>query len=99
MRVCANDECGIVFEPKAHNAIYHSAECRRVVTNKRILEKYYESKERITEQRICVTKKCTTILSIYNEEEICEACKSERLLKRLKSWGWDIDALKEEWKW
>lgn len=99
MRICANESCGIAFEPKAHNAIYHSSECRRVVTNKRILEKYYENKSRTTEKRICIKIECTTVLSTYNQEDICEACKSERLVQRLKSWGWDEDALRKEWKW
>jgi hypothetical protein len=28
-------------------------------------------------------------LSRYNQEDICEQCKRERLIMRLVGWGWD----------
>lgn len=99
MRICANEECQIEFEPNTHNAIYHSPECRRVVTNKKILAKYYEKKEKIYTDRTCVTKNCITILSSYNDEDICEPCKVERLIQRLSSWGWDEEELRDEWRY
>lgn len=91
------DNCGDVFEPKAHNAIYCSGECRRVSTNEKVLEKYYEKKERRKGGRICELDDCYTILSRYNDENICEAHKTERLILRLTDYGWDEDSLREDW--
>jgi hypothetical protein len=34
---------------------------------------------------------------MYNDENICEACKTNRLIDRLASWGWDKDKLIEDW--
>lgn len=99
-RLCANEDCENVFEPQVHNAIYCSVECRKVVTNKNVLDKYYEKKERKSnKKRICKNKNCKTILSIYNEEDICEPCKTERLINRLSSWGWDEEKLREDWSY
>ena len=42
--ICQNKECSQEFEPKTHNQKYHSDECCRMATNKRIMEKYYEKK-------------------------------------------------------
>jgi len=98
LRVCANEECNKEFKPKAHNAIYHSSECRRIVTNKRILAKYYEGKKRRIPGQNCITPGCITILSIYNEEDICEPCKVERMILRLVGWGWDEKKLRKEWE-
>lgn len=97
-RICANPECEQLFEPQVHNAIYCSVDCRKVVTNKNVLDRYYEKKERrANKKRICKNEGCSTILSMYNEEPICETCKTERLINRLSSWGWDEDKLREDW--
>jgi len=93
---CANEECINVFVPKTYNGVYCSSECRRVVTNKRLLENYYISKENKKKKRICITNDCDTILSTYNKEKICERCKKERYIARLVSWGWDEKKLREE---
>lgn len=102
-RICANPECQRAFTPKVHNAIYHDDECRRVVTNQKVLDKYYEKKERKehnrTTKRVCVEDGCDTILSRYNDEDICEPCKTERLINRLASWGWDEENLRDEWSY
>lgn len=87
-KTCSNIDCQDVFEAKVYNAIYCSAECRRVVTNKNLLANYYEKKNNKDKKRICVTKDCNTILSRYNQEKICENCKRERYILRLVSWGW-----------
>lgn len=96
--VCANEECFVEFKPKTYNAIFCSKECRRLATNKKLLEKYYEAKNNKFKKRICKTKNCTTILSSYNKEDICEACKTERYIKRLVSWGWSEDQLRNEFR-
>jgi hypothetical protein len=99
-RICANMDCERLFEPQVHNAIYCSVECRKVITNKNVLDRYYENKERRSnKKRICNNPDCNTILSTYNSENICEACKTERLIRRLSSWGWDEDKLREDWSY
>lgn len=95
-KICANDECKKIFTPKTYNGVYCSSECRKIVTNKKLLEKYYSDKSNRTKKRTCVTKGCTTILSRYNKEKICERCKRERFIARLVSWGWDEAKLREE---
>lgn len=97
-KICANPDCGASFEPQVHNAIYCSVECRKVITNKNVLDRYYEKKERrSSKKRVCKNKDCSTILSRYNDENICEPCKTKRLINRLVSWGWDRDKLEEDW--
>jgi ribosomal protein S27AE len=100
-RQCANPECTKPFVPHVHNAIYCSDDCRKLITNQKVLNKYYEKKEekeRIrTEKRVCSIGGCGTILSIYNDESICEAHKTARLIDRLDGWGWDKDQLEEDW--
>jgi hypothetical protein len=92
------DECGIEFTPKAHNGKYCSAKCRKRATNKKVLDRYYENKERLAgrKQKICKRKNCTTVLSRYNTEDICEAHKIDRFIKRLSRWGWDEEQLRKE---
>jgi hypothetical protein len=95
-RICANTECSTKFVAKVYNTIYCSPECRKIVTNKKLLENYYEKKNNKNKKRICKTQGCGTILSRYNQEKICEACKKERFIKRLASWGWDEEKLRKE---
>ena len=95
---CKNPDCSNTFVPKTYNAIYCSPECRRVITNKKLLDKYYENKERKNSKRTCKTKDCSTILSSYNKEDICERCKRERYIARLVSWGWDEKGLRDEYR-
>lgn len=95
-RVCSNDICKKEFTAKVYNTIYCSPECRKVVTNKKLLENYYKKKENKTRKRVCVTKKCSTVLSTYNQEDICEQCKNERYIQRLIGWGWDEKKLRDE---
>jgi len=95
-RFCKNEDCGKVFIAKVYNSIYCSAECRKIVTNKKLLEAYHAKKNNKNKKRICKTKNCTTILSSYNKEDVCESCKQERYIKRLVSWGWDEKKLRGE---
>ncbi len=99
-RVCENEDCLTLFSPKVHNSIYCSAECRKVVTNKKVLEKYHEKKDKKkNKNRICKTPSCRTVLSSYNEESICGACQVNRLKDRLEGWGWDRAKLDEDWSY
>jgi hypothetical protein len=96
--VCKNEECNKSFITKKYNAVFCSKECRRLVTNKKLLDKYYENKSNKFKKRICKTKNCTTILSSYNKEDICEPCKTERYIKRLASWGWSEERVRDEFR-
>lgn len=43
-KICAYEECNKEFKAKVYNAIYCSAECRKIVTNRNLLASYYEKK-------------------------------------------------------
>jgi len=96
--LCKNEECRKLFTPKTYNAVFCSPDCRRVVTNQKLLENYHKNKEKMGRKRVCGTKDCSTILSSYNKEDICERCKRERYIKRLVSWGWDERSLRDEYR-
>lgn len=71
MKKCA--ECGKDFEFKTHNQKYCSNQCCRVATNKRIMQKYYEKRERLAGKvRNCLV--CDSVLSKYNSEDVCIPC-------------------------
>jgi hypothetical protein len=94
-RTCKNLDCSKPFKAKSYNSIYCSAECRRIVTNAKLLSNYYEKKANINKKRTCKTKNCETILSRYNKENICEKCKRERYVQRLVGWGWDEGSVRD----
>lgn len=95
-RICANKDCKQGFIAKVYNALYCSVECRRIVTNRKLLSQYYENKNNKNTKRKCINNNCTTVLSRYNKETICEQCKGERYIKRLVSWGYDEEELRKE---
>lgn len=77
--ICANDGCENEFEKSTHNQKYCCDECCREATNKKIREKYYEEKARLSgKKRICSTRGCKNILSRYNEDSICAECVANR---------------------
>ena len=71
--ICANKECAKDFEPKTHNQKYCVAECCRIETNRRIMEKYYENKA-IKNGALRPCKKCGAQLSRYNKNSLCSSC-------------------------
>lgn len=76
--ICANDGCDNKFEKSTHNQKYCSDECCRVATNKKIREKYYQERERLSgKKRLCSSNKCKNVLSRYNEGEVCNQCISK----------------------
>lgn len=78
-RICAHTDCELPFHAKTHNQRYCSDECCRLATNKRIMERYYERKERRRGgRRVCSTRGCTTILNRYNDSEICALCLAKK---------------------
>lgn len=73
--ICANDGCTNEFNKTTHNQKYCSDECCREATNRKIREKYYAEKERLSgKKRVCKTRGCKNLLSRYNEEDICREC-------------------------
>lgn len=72
MKQCAY--CNLDFFPKSKNQKYCNPECCRKATNKKIMEKYYENKERLNGKvRLCIQCKCK--LSRYNPYDICLLCE------------------------
>jgi thermostable 8-oxoguanine DNA glycosylase len=97
-RDCANPACKKPFTPRVYNAIYCNAECRKIITNQKVLQRYYDKKARFTSRRICLTDECNAVLSRYNQEDICESCKRERLVMRLIGWGWDEKRVRSDFE-
>lgn len=76
VRNCANDGCNIEFVSKTHNQKYHDAECCRLATNRKIMEKYYARRaQRLGHKRFCM--KCESELSRYNNANMCNSCLNE----------------------
>lgn len=83
MNICANKNCGTVFLPRTHNQKYCSSECCKIVTNARIMEKYYEKRDRKAgKERLC--KECGQKLSRYNEDNVCAPCAASKAKKDRK---------------
>lgn len=73
--ICANDGCTNEFNKTTHNQKYCSDECCREATNRKIREKYYAEKERLSgKKRTCKIRGCKNLLSRYNEGDICREC-------------------------
>lgn len=82
---CANNGCDIEFEASTHNQKYHDAECCRVATNRRIMEKYYDRRaQRQGKIRYCTSCE-TTKLSRYNDGKICSSCETQQTVSANKS--------------
>jgi len=82
--ICFNKDCALEFIPKTHNQKYCCDECCRVQTNRKIMEKYYEKKA-IKNGAIRKCKKCNSILSRYNDSEVCIVCKNQKKLSNKKN--------------
>lgn len=73
MKQCENESCGKMFKRIAHNAKYCSPECRKIVSDKNILERYHRLKAiSRSPERICIN--CGIKLSIYNKSTLCNVC-------------------------
>ena len=75
MNICARVGCDNEFDAKTHNQKYCGAECCRVATNERIMQKYYAKRDqKAGKTRFC--KKCkNTKLSRYNDSAYCGSCR------------------------
>lgn len=83
---CAYAECDIKFTPKTHNQRYCSDDCCRKATNARLMEQYYEKKDRLKGRiRVCANTHCGTVLSRYNEGKTCLKCEAaQKQQKRME---------------
>ena len=65
--------CGTEFQTKKKNQKYCDNLCCRGATNKRIMERYYENKARLSGiKRLC---SCGKLLSRYNTFLLCGPCE------------------------
>lgn len=81
--------CDHTFQTKISYQIYCSAECREAATKEKISQRYNKTKikARIGKERRC--KSCNAILSIYNDDQICNSCvvnpvELDKVLKDIK---------------
>ena len=84
--------CDESFTPSSDKQIYCTVECRMQASKEKIVErnKAEKIKNRIGKQKVCAGG-CGTILSIYNDEGICEVCiehkrKMNKFMKELKGY-------------
>jgi len=81
---CARKDCEVDFQPATHNQKYCSAECCRVATNRRIMEKYYDRRDqRQGKARYC--SKCSGKLSRYNDGNVCSSCEAQHSVRANRS--------------
>jgi hypothetical protein len=66
--------CDSVFQATVAYQIYCSAECRELATREKITARYVLKRraKRKDKPRLC--KSCSTIVSVYNDEQICNQC-------------------------
>lgn len=84
MITCARKDCDIEFQPATHNQKYCCAECCRIATNQRIMEKYYDRRDqRQGKARYC--NKCESKLSRYNDSQICSSCELKQSVNANRS--------------
>lgn len=81
--VCARDDCNKKFYKRVHNQKYCSSKCCQKATNAKLLKRYYEGKRPIPPNRVCRSRGCKTVLSIYNKDDVCGSCRIKEDLKVL----------------
>ena len=81
--VCVREGCDNKFLKRVHNQIFCNPACCQIATNERILNRYYEKKKPISKNRVCKKRSCSTLLSVYNRESICETCSRKDQMKAL----------------
>ena len=64
--------CDNQFEANVSYQIYCSPECREAATKEKIAERYAKSKILNRKPRRC--KSCNTLMSMYNDDQICNNC-------------------------
>lgn len=81
--------CSDNFDTQISYQIYCSSECRDFATKEKITQRYLQVRRarRHGKDRRC--QSCNTILSVYNDETICQACEVipkdvQKVLKNIK---------------
>jgi hypothetical protein len=80
---CENKGCDVVFTKKTHNQRYHDAECTRLATNMKIMEKYQRRAQKLGIERECTS--CNNPLSRYNSGTVCNSCSLKHEVERNQS--------------
>ena len=73
MKTCTY--CNNEFIPKSKNQKYCNPDCCRKATNKKIMQKYYENKERL-KGKIRFCSQCNSQMSMYNSNSVCYSCEN-----------------------
>jgi methylphosphotriester-DNA--protein-cysteine methyltransferase len=88
--------CSNTFIAARSNQIYCDKECCKKATNQNSINRYH-AKKALAEQKARVCRNCPTILSKYNDDELCNACQRIKdddqriaILKRL-GFGYESD--------
>lgn len=89
-RLCRLESCDNYFIARVHNQSFCCKDHCRIFTNARILKQYHEKRHKKLEGRVCNTKTCNTLLSIYNDGSFCALCEHKQNIKRWREWGWRI---------
>jgi len=88
MKFC--EWCSLEFIPNVQYQIYCSGECRELSTKEKINERYKRNRRnKLSKKKRKCSGGCETIISIYNENDFCDACsinkkQVDRMLKELK---------------
>lgn len=92
--VCARIGCETLFTKKTHNQKYCSDKCCRKATNKKIMDRYYEKKERKNKVRAC--ENCGARLRKNSREDKCSLClakvekdEKQMVLQQIAGIVWD----------
>jgi len=71
--ICDREGCVQEFERTAHNMKYCSPACRKIVSGKKVSDRYHRIKDsRSRKPRAC--ESCGLSLSIYNYDRLCSSC-------------------------
>ena len=88
MKAC--DWCSEEFSPNVSYQIYCSSDCREKATKEKVSEKYkIKRRSKLSKKRRVCSNGCGTVLSMYNDSEICGKCsvnqkEVSRMLRELK---------------
>jgi hypothetical protein len=66
--------CDTQFKPKTSYQIYCSVSCRDAATKEKIAARYEQTRRERRKNRDRKCKVCNSVLSIYNDEKVCESC-------------------------
>lgn len=74
---CARAGCDVVIRvKKTTNQKYCSDLCCKIATNERVMQRYYNKRDRKLGTKFHCTQ-CNAVLSRYNEDEVCASCSTK----------------------